>query len=155
VQDAYPQRGNARIPSIANALRGALEQAFRNPYTVVPANGDAALRVAITQYFPPRSNLLRSVQDRGAPVIRGGAVVVDGVTGQPVLQVRRVQVEHWIGRGALSVRAELVETATGVMLDSFTAASSFDKRGCESRRSGSGGSPPDSRAESDRGNSHR
>ena len=69
-----------------------------------------------TQFRSPLSNLLRNVQDRGVPVIRGGAAVVDGVTGQPILQVRRVQVKHWIGRGALSVRAERGDTVTGAML---------------------------------------
>lgn len=100
----------------ATALRAALDKVFRDSFSLVQSNGEAALRVTITHYIPAESTTLTVEQKVRVPVTGEG--------GQATTEDKTIQVEQWIAKGRLAVRAEIVD-ATGALIDTFAPQSAI------------------------------
>lgn len=107
----------------ATQLQAALDQAFRNSFTIVQSNGEASLRVAITRYTPAESRIDALTQKTKAPVLNpDGTPQVDPQTGMPISVDKTIAVEQWSARGVLAVRVEVID-ASGVLLEGFAPQS--------------------------------
>ncbi len=104
-------------------LQAALDQSFRESFTIVQANGDAFLRVAITHYTPAESRIdtLTQKTRSPAPPNPDGSMQRDQ-TGQPLMIDQTINVEQWVAKGQLAVRVEVVDSS-GVLLDGFAPQS--------------------------------
>ena len=104
-------------------LQAALDQAFRESFTLVQSNGDAFLRVAITHYTPAESRIDPLTQKTRAPAAPNpdGSVQRDE-TGQPRMIDQTINVEQWVAKGQLALRVEVVDSS-GVLLDGFAPQS--------------------------------
>lgn len=113
--------GDTTVP--VTQLQAALDQAFRESFTLVQSNGDAFLRVAITHYTPAESRIdtLTRKARTPAPPNPDGTVQRDQ-TGQPLMIDQTINVEQWVAKGQLAVRVEVVDSS-GVLLDGFAPQS--------------------------------
>ena len=104
-------------------LQAALDQVFRESFTLVQSNGDAFLRVAITHYTPAESRIDTLTQKTRAPAAPNpdGTMQRDQ-TGQPLMIDQLINVEQWVAKGQLAVRVEVVDSS-GVLLDAFAPQS--------------------------------
>lgn len=113
--------GQPVMPAPVTQLQAALDQQFGGQFTLVQSNGAALLRVAITHFTAPQSQIVvvkQKVRVAAAPNA-DGTPAIDPQTGQPATYVREVDVEQWQGRGQISLRTELVDPS-GVLLDGFS-----------------------------------
>ncbi len=101
-------------------LPAALDQIFRESFTIVQSNGDALLRVAIVHYTPAESRQETVTQKSrvSAPPNPDGTAQIDPQTGRPLVVERTIAVEQWSARGQLSVRVEVVDSS-GALIDGF------------------------------------
>ena len=120
--NAMPQgQGAPADPTVpVTELQAALDQIFRESFTIVQSNGDALLRVAIVHYTPAESRQETVTQKSRAPAPPNpdGTAQIDPQTGRPLILERTIAVEQWSARGQLSVRVEVVDSS-GALVDGF------------------------------------
>lgn len=120
--NAMPQgQGTPADPTVpVSELQAALDQIFRESFTIVQSNGDALLRVAIVHYTPAESRQETVTQKSraAAPPNPDGTAQIDPQTGRPLILERTISVEQWSARGQLSVRVEVVDSS-GALIDGF------------------------------------
>jgi len=105
--------GSTAVRSVpVTQIQAALDQVFRESFNIVQANGEALLRVAVVHYTPADSAITQVEQ-------KLRTLVTDPATGQQVTAERSIAVGQWVARGQIAVRAEVVDAATGVLLDGF------------------------------------
>jgi tetratricopeptide (TPR) repeat protein len=128
VRDSNPVR-SARTDAIAGRIRSALENTLAGgPWTIAPAASEASIRVAISEYLQPQSTLRQVQRVMQVPrVAPNGAVLVDAY-GRPIYINRRVVVDQWTGRGRAAFRAEVVDTKSGAVVDTFTGGANFENQ---------------------------
>jgi tetratricopeptide (TPR) repeat protein len=128
VRDALPARAG-RLDAISGSVRSALERSFRGgAWQIAPVAGESVIRVSLTEFVPPMSRIIQQNRVIQVPrVAPNGRVLVDAY-GRPLLVNRRVVVDHWTARGRIGFRAEVVEPASGVVIDSFTGGARFENQ---------------------------
>jgi len=128
VRDALTARAG-RLDAVAGNVRSALERSFRGgAWQIAPVAGESVIRVSLTEYVAPMSRIIQQNRVIQVPrVAPNGRVVVDAY-GRPMVVNRRVVVDHWTARGRIGFRAEVVEPASGVVIDSFTGGARFENQ---------------------------
>ena len=141
--DAYIAKKNASVQVVQAAaqfrdrdgLRMAIERALTPDFTLV-AQPEVTFKVSVVTYAPPSSRVYSQTESRYMKVgqrpayNKNGTPKVDSNGRQQyedVFENRQVPVEYWEGRGDLSLRVEVWDSA-GTLLDGFAPQQSYTQK---------------------------